>query len=526
MPAKPPYKLEEANLEFARKHVEHYYASDFYPDPPDFEAIWAAWPDVKKLLIERNVPDMGDSPMTMAAPKSGVGYRVVHQLQPLDTLTYTALAHRVAPQVEQRRQAKEKRIVCSYRIDVDSDGRFFEEEHDGYKIFHDRSESLSHAHDHVLMLDIAGFYNHIYVHRLQNSIEQCDASFRDLSQAIEEFLLNINQRQSVGIPIGPAASVIFSEGVLIDVDEFLTSLRPNVTYVRYVDDFRFFADAPYELEKIHHELSSYLFKAHRLTLSGDKAKLCSSEDFRSEVLQPPEDAEQTALREELSSLIRDWDNDVYGLDHGDDDSDDDVTWDDAPDEARQEAIKRLFEVLVNRHVLDIGLARHVLRRSRRARIRNILPLVLSHASFLLPVFRDVGLYLEAVLSGNVVQRHLKSFEELVDDRKLDLPYARCWLRWLFALRPEFSASKKIEAYVMGAPEDIRAQAFYARTNRRQSWVKNIKDNWRNLGPWDRRAVILAGEVLAKSERNVWMDTIARSAPEPLDAIVAKFVRGK
>jgi hypothetical protein len=523
--AKPEWHVADANLEFARQHVEHFYASDFFPDPPEFEAIWAYWPDSKAVLIKRNLADMGEPPMSMAAPKSGGGYRVVHQLQPLDTLTFTAAAHAAAESVEKRRQPKQKRIVCSYRIDLNAEGRFFDQDHDGYKTYHDRSAELADRYKYVLTVDIASFYNHIYVHRLQNSIEQCSNELRVPSQAIEEFLLNINQRQSVGIPIGPAASIIFSEAVLIDVDEFLGSSMPvGVKYVRYVDDFRFFCDSIYKLERVHHELTSYLYRAHRLTLSGGKTSLRHTTTFRAETLEPPEDAEKSALRGDIGDLIDAFDSSDYEMIEvvGDNLG----SWEDASDEERREAIKRLFTALTNQPVLDIGLARHLLRRARRFRIRNILPIVISNAGFLLPVFRDVALYLKVVLSAEAVKRNLKRFEKLVDDKRLHFPFARHWLRWLFASRPEFSASRRLERYVMGPPEDVRSQAFYAITNRRESWVKNMKDSWRNLGPWDRRALILAGQVLAKTERNVWMDSIIDNPPELLDAIVAKFVRGR
>ena len=164
---------------------------------------------------------------------------------------YTALAHHVAEAVERRRVPQKAGVVCSYRIALGADGAFFDEQHDGYKAFHDRSATLADQGEYVLSVDIASFYNHIYIHRLQNSLELCDPGFRDLALGVEEFLLNLNQRQSVGIPIGPAASIVFSEALLIDVDEFVRSEFSNVEYVRYVDDFRFFSNSRAELEEVH-----------------------------------------------------------------------------------------------------------------------------------------------------------------------------------------------------------------------------------------------------------------------------------
>lgn len=43
-------KLTEDSIEFARKHIEHYYDSDFFPKAFEFEAIWHCWDDVKNTF--------------------------------------------------------------------------------------------------------------------------------------------------------------------------------------------------------------------------------------------------------------------------------------------------------------------------------------------------------------------------------------------------------------------------------------------------------------------------------------------
>jgi hypothetical protein len=518
----PHIRLEEEELDFARNHIRKFYASDFFPDVPEFEAIWASWPNFKESLQSRSVSGLGHPPLLMAAPKSGGGYRIVHQLQPYDAIAYTALAYRIANEIEKRRPATSEEIVCSYRVSLNPDGQFFEGNHDGYTTFYQKSSSLANEKQYVLAVDIAGFFNHIYIHRLQNSIEQCGAHYRDLSIAIEEFLLNLNQRQSVGIPIGPAASIIFSEAVLIDVDEFIQTNFEGIDYVRYVDDFRIFSDSRLVLDRVHHELTAYLYRAHRLTLATGKSKLWESVEFKEFVLEPPEDAERKALKIEFAGLLANV-GDHYDT-HAETEAA--IEWEDAPSDVRLDALKKLFHTLVNQPTLDLGLARHTLRRSRRSRIRNILPDVIENAEFLLPVFRDVGLYLKSVLSEQAIASNITRFEALIETPIIRIPFARYWLRWLFALKPAFSVSTKIERFVMGQPIDLRSQALYARTNKRESWVKKSKDDWAHLGTWERRALILAGEVLSTKERNVWMDSIVQSRTGLLDQMVAQYVRSK
>ena len=137
------------------------------------------------------------------------------------------------------------------------------------------------------------------------------------------------------------------------------------------------------------------------------------------MLQPPEEAEQRALEARVAEFMEGFDEGDYGSWESEAEE---VTWDSAPDEAKREAIKALFQEILSAPALDIGLARHILRRSRRARVRAILPDVLKNISFLAPVIRDVGLYLEKVLSAKAIEKSMRRFEHLYP---LTLP--RCGL---------------------------------------------------------------------------------------------------
>ena len=70
-------RLKAEELEFAKSHIQNFYASDFYPDLPEFDAVWASWDEVSEHILGREVSDLGQPPMSTAAPKSGGGYRVV-----------------------------------------------------------------------------------------------------------------------------------------------------------------------------------------------------------------------------------------------------------------------------------------------------------------------------------------------------------------------------------------------------------------------------------------------------------------
>ena len=68
---------------------------------------------------------------------------------------------------------------------------------------------------------------------------------------------------------------------------------------------------------------------------------------------------------------------------------------------------------------------------------------------------------------------------------------------------------------------MRYGALLARTYARLDWVRQQKENWRNHGPWDRRAVIWSSCALPVGERRPWLD-IVRDSEDILDRAVAQF----
>src|SRR5688500_1638814 len=102
--------LSKDSLEFAREHIDKFYDSDFFPKPIEYSAIWHKWDEVVKDLTSKNVGKLWITPpRVMAVPKPKIGYRVVHQLEPLDTIVYTALAAEIASDVEAARVPAEKK---------------------------------------------------------------------------------------------------------------------------------------------------------------------------------------------------------------------------------------------------------------------------------------------------------------------------------------------------------------------------------------------------------------------------------
>lgn len=234
--------LTDDSLDFARQHISAFYDTDFYPKPFEYGALWYFWDDVKEHLLKTKENELFSGlPRSIAWPKARGGYRVVHQLEPLDAIVYIALTYSVANQISDARMGPS--VATSYCIALDHSSFF--SGGSGFDRYRKRCEQLSAEFKYVLSTDISDFYNQVYLHRVGNAIESATGDKKAGFQ-IEQFITRLNNKASQGLPIGPSPSVVLAEAVMIDVDQFIHG--QDLDHVRYVDDIPIFGNSKRKLE--------------------------------------------------------------------------------------------------------------------------------------------------------------------------------------------------------------------------------------------------------------------------------------
>jgi len=147
-------------LDWSLTHIERFGDTDFFPVPFEFAAIRHSWDRVRAELmaidLEKYRPH---APRRLAVPKPTGGFRIVTQLDPKDSLVYTAMVYEASSHVEISRMPADRQIACSYRILPKADGALFAE-HSGWPEFHTRSRQLSESgrFEFVLVADITDFF--------------------------------------------------------------------------------------------------------------------------------------------------------------------------------------------------------------------------------------------------------------------------------------------------------------------------------------------------------------------------------
>jgi hypothetical protein len=111
--------LNREFLEFAKAHINKFYDSDFFLKPFEFEALWANWDEVITHLTCNDVTGYTiDQPRTFTSIKPNGTFRVVHQLDPINTLLYTALTYLVCGGIGGARFPVQDHVACSYNWKV------------------------------------------------------------------------------------------------------------------------------------------------------------------------------------------------------------------------------------------------------------------------------------------------------------------------------------------------------------------------------------------------------------------------
>jgi hypothetical protein len=384
-----PLFVKKESLDWALEHIKRFGDSDIFPIPFEYAAYAAVWPGVRDYL---GGIDLAHSEITgslkMMVPKHSEGFRGATQLNPFDALLYTALIFESATEIEAFR--KPKNIACAYRLEINADGRLFQKD-SGWSEFHTASEKLIDGDEcrFVLSADISDFYNQISHHRVQGALAQAGVE-ENRSQVIERFLGNVNAlHHSRGIPVGPPVSILLAEACLADVDNFLSR---KYSHTRYVDDFRVFCATHEEALVALHDLSEYLYTAHRLSLQAGKTRILTKDEFKLEELTDPEAQEKAAKKAQIKRILEeiaaagypDWEDEA---EDEEEEEEEEPEIDDA--EIAIEALKELLETVVIARYFPLALGRYVLRRAASLRTRAILPVVLQNLMKFMPVLRDL-----------------------------------------------------------------------------------------------------------------------------------------
>ncbi|MFL5339140.1 MAG: RNA-directed DNA polymerase [Gemmataceae bacterium] len=283
------FSVKRSSLDWALLHAEKYGDTDVYPLPFEFSALRHDWTRVAQQLVRQDLHNSEVRPhRRFLSPKARHGFRIVTQLDPIDFLLFTATIREIGSTIEASRVDCAQEVVFSYRFTPLSDGQIFDPMV-GFGAFQQSTRAFLDENlnvTHVVVTDIADFYARIYHHRLENALQACGVGDNE-TKVIMRCLHGWNGSESYGIPVGAAASRVLAEATLIDVDEAL--LAQQSQFKQFNDDYRIFCTSYTDAYRSLAFLADVLFKAHGLTLQGQKTAILTRDDFTERYLRTFED---------------------------------------------------------------------------------------------------------------------------------------------------------------------------------------------------------------------------------------------
>ena len=519
-------RLRPQSLDWALAHVLRSGDTDVFPVPFEYLAIQHDWQEVQGFLAQQDVLSWTVRPDRMLlAPKARYGFRIITQLDPLDTLIFLALVLEVGKDLEAYRVPIGEERVFSYRFDPRRDGQLFSPNW-GYSQFHEKTRQYVDDDQDTLfvgMADIADFYHRIYHHRLENALRAATSRTNHVL-ALVNLLSGWNASETFGIPVGNAACRLLSEIAISDVDEAL--IANGARFVRFSDDYRIFAASYSEAYRQIAFLAKMLFANHGMTLQPQKTRIVRYEVYRSRYLATEEEREVTSLRNRFEELA-----DELGLNSWYEP----IDYDDL-DEDQQAMIDSMNLVEVFREEArvdgepDVLLLRFILRRMSQLGDAALVPVVLDHIEGIFPVLPDIIVYFKSLKGLGEPERHELSGRllELLQTSVLsELEYHRMWILDLFTSSTDWNQEDQFFRIYAGATDQFtRRKAILAMgAAGHRHWFQS---QWRHLfdePAWPRRAILAGASCLPPDARKHWYRTVD-SRLDVLERAVARWAQAR
>ena len=202
------------------------------------------------------------------------GFRIATKIAPFLNIYLNALGISIAEKLEPKRYSN----AHSYRF-LPSEDTLFDKER-SWKSYRqstlDDPNSLEDSNI-IIQTDVSSFYEHIYHHRLENSLSDLFSEHSTIPTQIIRILSHLSSGRSFGLPVGGQCSRILAELMMHSIDEILTSEK--IIWHRYVDDFVLITenqeDAYKALSTLSHALADY-----GLSLNRNKTTILTAKHYR------------------------------------------------------------------------------------------------------------------------------------------------------------------------------------------------------------------------------------------------------
>jgi nucleoside phosphorylase len=291
--------ISTKSLSWALRHIAQFGDTDLFPPLFEFDLIKKYWNHFLNSLASTKLSCYEwHAPRQWLIPKDQISFRAATQLDPLDSIMFTALIHDCAPAIEKLRIPVGRNSTFSYRLSNKRNKTLYEPH--TRRDFWTQSKALTHEYSHVATLDITDFYNQIEHSAVLSQFEK--ASVPEVRRsAIGRLLFRTSGNSSRGIPTGPQASHLLAEAALIPLDN---QLFARYRFTRYADDIHVFCKSIDDANVAIFQIADFLNKYQKLSLNRQKTSIKTGAEFRASSSQMLIDAPINEAEEDMLHALR------------------------------------------------------------------------------------------------------------------------------------------------------------------------------------------------------------------------------
>lgn len=508
--------LNAHSLSWAIDFVARHADSDLFPKVMEIDAIQACRDEFIRLIAGKDLALFKPGAhRRFIVPKDELSYRQATQLDPQDSIVLSAVVHQFGQGIEDRRLPATQ--VFSYRFAPSTHHGLYGRQA-AWNNFWTTAYQRCHDASTVLYCDIADFYNQISHHAVENQL--ISSGFPN--QAIK-WLINLLEETTAGVsrgvPIGPHGIHLIAEATLIPVDNSMVST--GLDFLRYADDILIFCDSDKTARQALASIVTILDKQQRLILQQHKTEFLKPEPFRARCRAMIEDRPISADEATILQLIRRYSNgDPYTS----------VSYNAIAAEDWHGITEEVVQGIINEYIttdaIDYIRLRWFYRRLSQIGHPGAVAISIQEIERLGPCFANICSYLTSVQAIEAERWHSIGavlLKLLDSDDVQGNEFFRLSLLSLFARNAHMNHFTHLAARFQRSDPSARRGIFLAaKQNRAIDWLREHKESFPSMDPWQRIAFLFGAAHFPPDEKKFFINRW--SFERPFEIVLAKWAR--
>ena len=290
------------------------------------------------------------------------------------------------------------------------------------------------------------------------------------------------------------------------------SLRDSgVHFLRYADDMLFFCDSETDARKILRTLATTLDRQQRLLIQQHKTKVFRADEFQEYCAHMVQDRPISLNEDRILKVIRRYSGgNPYAA----------ITHDQIPPENCFQSSGEIVTGIINEYLqaekVDYIRLRWFFRRLAQVGHPAGLKAVIENIGLLEPCLPSVCSYISSIraISPTEWETIGASLLKILDSELiLDTEFARISILSLFSRNEFIDHFVELAQRFNGADGHTRrAILLSAKINGAADWLREQKENYINMNPWQQMAFVYCSSILPQDERRFFLNRQSFSCP--------------